>query len=188
MKNLLMFLSVLFIFSCSKTKDKKNSGIELFGNELSNEPVKSFKEVKQLLAINPETKVKVSGIITEFEKGKGFWLASFKKGVDPIFVSLVEKSMDLPDNIKGKTATVEGSAVKVVTTEIKHLVKAGYSFNVQVWCPVGKEVKNAENACIKVEECCYPSYGSGIAFKKDDLGSPLLHTKIVASGIVLTGY
>ncbi len=109
MKNLLMLLSALFIFSCSKTKENKNSGIELFGNELSNEPVKTFKEVKQLLAINPRTKVKVIGIITEFEKGKGFWLASFKKGATPIFVSVDEKSIYLPDDIKGKTATFIGA-------------------------------------------------------------------------------
>lgn len=183
MKNIMMLFSVMIIFSCSETIENKSTVAKVYGNNLSNEPVKTFKEVTKMLRIIPKNHVKVSGIISGFEKGKGFWLVSFKKSINPIFISVDENSINLPDHINGKTAIVEGLAVKVVTTELKHLVKAGYSFNVQVWCPMGKEAQNAENACIKVEECCRPTYGLGIEFKKDDLGSPLLHTKIVASAV-----
>lgn len=176
----------MLIFSCSETKENKSAVNKLYGKILSDEPVKSFKDIAKMLKVVPKYQVKVSGIISEYEKGKGFWLVSFKKSINPIFVSVDENSIVLPDNIKGKTVIVEGLAVKVVTTELKHLVKAGYSFNVQVWCPMGKEADN-EEACIKVEECCRPTYGLGIEFKKDDLGAPFLHTKIVASGVQIGG-
>ncbi len=131
--------------------------------------------------------MKVSGIISDFDKDKGFWLLPFNKAADPIFVAINKEQIDLPGNMKGKVAVVEGEAVKVITTDIKHVVKAGNSMNLQVWCPNGTQ-NNTGNNCITVCNCPFNARRPGIEYLKNDLGEPLLQTKIAASGLLVMGY
>ncbi len=180
-------LSSVVICACSGSTTDKMLAWVSYGAKLSPAKIETFQQVKNELKTSGQLKVKVSGIISDFDKNKGFWLLPFKKGADPIFVAIDQEQMDLPGDVKGKVVVVEGAAVKVITTEIKHVVKAGNSVNVQVWCPHGIENKESNN-CITVGTCPNYSMRPGIEYLKNDLGEPLLQTKITATGLLVMGY
>jgi hypothetical protein len=84
-------------------------------------------DVFNVLQIQTEVNVNVTGTIEKVCKGEGCWLTLENKGGEALFIEIDKKAFVLPKNIEGKIATVTGKAVKETNngkTEIKVLATA----------------------------------------------------------------
>ena len=190
LKLTMIYLLFLFLLNCSNTNTKQVKILKYGDKFIDNQNIKSFYEVANELRTKSSTTVKISGIIGDYDNSKGFWLNPFKKGAEPIFVAFDCIKVDMPENLSGKTAIVEGFASKIIEADYKHMVKAGQHINYVVLCNKTNSPKdeNENQNCIKTKECCSSGRNIGIEFKRNDLGQLMQHTKIEASGLLVMGY
>ena len=126
MKNLLFILCIATIMSCNNDPRAKLPQTGNFGATVVTDSLKTVSDVMMQFQTADSFPVRVTGTVDAYCKGEGCWLTLENKGGDALFVETENKSFILPRNISGKTAIVEGKAVKEKNdgkTELKIVAK-----------------------------------------------------------------
>jgi len=113
MKNSILVLSMLLGFiACGNDVRSKLPTSGNFGAEVKTDSLKTVSDVINMLQIQAEANVNVTGTIEKVCKGEGCWLTLENKGGEALFIEIDKKAFVLPKNIEGKIATVTGKAIK----------------------------------------------------------------------------
>lgn len=118
MKNLIILILVATAFAaCNNDPRLKLPQSGNYGISFTEINTMTTEQLVQALDTANNFSVQVSGTVSQYCKGEGCWLTLKNNNGDDVFVNIKDKAFVLPYNIEGKTAIINGIAIKDTANE-----------------------------------------------------------------------
>ncbi len=120
-----IFLSILFLFSCSQkaTQTAKN-GNQYFGEKITAKDAISYDQLLMKLSKQDKVTTKVQGKVSGVCQAKGCWMTivSDDSSKPSMFVKFKDYGFFMPKDISGKSVIIQGDAYYETTSvdELRH--------------------------------------------------------------------
>jgi hypothetical protein len=129
MKKLLLIVTIAIgIVGCNNDPRTKLEQTGTFGIAFDTANAMTVENIEELLSVTDNLGLKASGTVKQYCKGEGCWLTLKNTQGEEVLVEVKDKAFVLPYNIDGKTAFINGVAMKDTTDEGKpqiHIVADG---------------------------------------------------------------
>lgn len=118
MKKLTASIIITFVFfACNNDPRMKLPQTGSYGVSFTETTLLTTEQLAKALDSTNTISVQVSGTVSEYCKGEGCWLTLKNSDGEDVFVNVKDKAFVLPYNIEGKTAIINGTAIKDTSNE-----------------------------------------------------------------------
>jgi hypothetical protein len=118
MKKLIALMLIATAFAaCNNDPRMKLPQTGNYGIAFTETNTITAEQLVQALDTTNNFAVQVTGTVSQYCKGEGCWLTLKNNNGDDVFVNVKDKAFVLPYNIEGKTAIINGIAIRDTSNE-----------------------------------------------------------------------